>query len=95
MARVSALVDAGKPEVISLDVDAARAFDVLAARQSLRPPPCGWRALFTAGHAACAASRKCKCNRTGARPYDSAVEGPIAARVKPLLSRDLQALVQA
>ena len=94
MARVTALVDAGAAGSIALDVDAARAFDVLTSRQRIQPPPCGWRALFVAGHGDCASGRKCKCKRPGSKPYDPSAEGPLVAQLKPMLSPALQALVQ-
>ena len=85
MARVAVLIDSGQPTCISSDYDAVRAFDTLAMRAGVQPPPCAWRALFRAGHANCNPQRKCKCNRSGAVAYNPATEAPLALRVKGLL----------
>jgi hypothetical protein len=86
MQRVAALVDAGQLACISVDVDAVRAFDVLAMRGGVQPAPCAWRALFKLGHANCDPQRKCKCNRTGAVAYNAAAEGPLGLKVKALVA---------
>ena len=89
MARVAALVQAGVSGQITTKKDAVRAFDVVAQRMALAPLPCGWRALFTASHAACQAGSNCKCHMTGATAFDPAREGPVIQEVRHLLSQRL------
>ena len=91
-------MEATAHESISLDLDAVRAFEVVVSRRvatpataaGLRPAPCGWRALFSRGHAECdPVTRRCKKCKPGAPAYSSAVEKPIVDLVMPLLVPDL------
>ena len=87
MARVAAMVQSGVHGQITSKKDAVCAFDVVAQRLALAPLPCGWRALFTQGHAACQAGSNCKCHAAGATAFDPAREGPVIQEVRPLLNQ--------
>ena len=86
-ARVAAIVQANVPGSLTTDkLDAVRAFEVMAEQRGMMPL-CGWRALFTAGHANCVGGRRCACAR-GAPAYAAAAEGPLIEAVRMLSPPD-------
>lgn len=90
MARVAALLAAGRAGSLTTDKDCVRAFDVLVRQQNVKPAPCAWRALFTTGHTNCTGRQRCKCTFPGSKPFDETVERPLVDAVQALADAVMQ-----